>query len=103
MEDDIFELLNVIFRLHSRFFDYFENEDIDLKGGGASAPLPPPPPPTPQFLRLCIHISQVSFRGVEAVSCIFHGIVMRYLAPRCIGSAGPKTADNVGAEMVLPC
>ena len=29
--------------------------------------------------------------------------VMRYLAPRCIGSAGPKTADNAGAEMVLPC
>ena len=30
------------------------------------------------------------------------GSVMRYLAPRRIGSAGPKTADNAGAEMVPP-
>ena len=28
---------------------------------------------------------------------------MRYLAPRRIGSAGPKTADNAGAEVVPPC
>ena len=32
-----------------------------------------------------------------------YGPLMWYLAPRRIGSAGPKTADNAGADMVPPC
>ena len=33
LECSIFKLLNVIFRLLGRFFDYFKNEDVEGFGG----------------------------------------------------------------------
>ena len=50
---------------------------------------------------------QVSAHQLLVLYWLFKGTwgctAMRYLAPRCIGSTGPKMADNAGAEMVLPC
>ena len=44
----IFKLLNGIFRLLGRYFNYFKNEDVELFGGGGGASAPPAPAvPTP--------------------------------------------------------